>query len=299
MPLAPDGMWYPEEIVPEQKDVHLDTSKMPIHVVIRNIDQVSAEEFTRSRREGFGGSDSGVLCGVNPYTTLEELIIQKAQKELTQEELETQNEIAIMKGNDLEPLIIEKATKFLGSKVLKPSDTYEFNDYPYLRMNFDGVIEQIDGYHPVEIKVVTKKGMRHYDPSKAIYSERGTWQRPPMLEASPNNSILTKAAQVGIPPYYYTQVQDEMMACGTNWGFLCALFEATWQCHLFYVPRDPVVQNMIIVNGYKAWERVEALRMTNGYYNESYSKAEDTNVNSNSNQISEDDITAAEEGTSY
>lgn len=297
MPLAPDGMWYPEEIVAEQKNVHLNTDNMPVHVVIENIDQVSAEEFTRSRREGFGGSDSGVLCGVNPYTTLDELIMQKAQRELTEEELETQNQVAIMKGNDLEPLIIEKASKFLGTKVLKPSDTYEFNDYPYLRMNFDGVIEQTDGYHPVEIKVVTKKGMRHYNPAKAIYSERGLWQRPPMLMASPNNSILTKAAEVGIPPYYYTQVQDEMMACGTDWGFLCALFEATWTCHLFYIPRDPAVQNMIVVNGYKAWERVEALRMQNGYYNESYTK-EVQNADSNSNQVSSDDIENADEGTS-
>ena len=48
---------------------------------------------------------------------------------------------------------------------------YVFKDYPYLKMNFDGVNIENERPFPVEIKVATFYGQKHYDPSKAIFSE--------------------------------------------------------------------------------------------------------------------------------
>ena len=64
----------------------LDLTGLPIEVDVPNIDTVSSEEFALHRRNGFGGSDSSILLGVNPYSTLRELIIQKATTELSQKE---------------------------------------------------------------------------------------------------------------------------------------------------------------------------------------------------------------------
>ena len=261
-------LWYPEKPPEKAPEAELDFTNLPIEVAIKNIDDVSPEEFTLSRREGFGGSDAGVLLGVNPYTNIQELVKQKASRTLSEEELAVRNNIAVMKGNDLEPLIIQKATKMLGFNIIKPKDSYVFKEFPYLRMNFDGVAGTAGNYFPIEIKVVTKSGERHYKRAKACYVERVGFRQPQVLEWDENsiNTIETKAAMVGIPPYYYAQVQQEMMALNAPYGYLAALEETSWTVFIYFIPRDAAVQRAIKLQGWKYWNQVEELRNQNGYY---------------------------------
>ena len=60
-------------------------------VKIEHIDQVSEEEYAMLRKESFGGSDSSILCGVNLYKTLNQLIKEKNCKYITDEEKEVGN----------------------------------------------------------------------------------------------------------------------------------------------------------------------------------------------------------------
>ncbi len=150
----------------------IDLKRVPIEIAVKNIDQVSKEEFTQLRRIGFGGSDSSVLVGVNPFSSIPELIQSKVRTELSEEEKAIGQLASVRKGNDLEPLIISKATEILETEVFKPPHMYRFKEYPYLTMNFDGVTD-IDGkqYVPVEIKVCTYKGEKHYNKFKSIFDE--------------------------------------------------------------------------------------------------------------------------------
>lgn len=241
----------------------IDLSRVPIEIAVEDIDNVSKEEFTQLRRGGFGGSDSSVLVGVNPFSTINDLIQSKVRTELSEEEKAIGKLAAVRKGNDLEPLVITKATEILKTTVFKPPHMYRFKDYPYLTMNFDGVTD-LEGkqYVPVEIKVCTYKGEKHYNKFKAFYDESALEQvRIEQSDISEQNmSIEERAAHYGIPPYYFTQLQQEMMALDAPFGFIAVLFESDWYVRIFKVYKDPKTQNAIIIQGYKTWQRVEAIK---------------------------------------
>lgn len=256
---------YPEALPPETEErVHLDLTNTQLELYYESVDLLKGSDFTLIRRDGFGGSDSSYLCNVNPYDCLANIIDQKARKTLTEEERAVSNQIAVIKGNDLEPLIIKKFEQIMGIKCWKPTDMYRFKDFPYLKMNFDGVTGKPEQYFPVEIKVVTKRGERHYNAALAYYtSQRGFGLVPPNHSIT-DNSIETKAALYGIPPYYYTQLQDEMMALNAPYGYLCTLWESSWTVHMYFIWRDPKTQSAIVLNGSKAWDKVLALREQRG-----------------------------------
>ena len=48
----------------------MDLQNTRLKIAIQNITQLSPTEFTLARKAAFGGSDTGVLTGVNPYQTL-------------------------------------------------------------------------------------------------------------------------------------------------------------------------------------------------------------------------------------
>ena len=253
---------YPEALPSEgyvQKYQHgkLDVTRMPCSVYYENIDQLPNEEYALIRKDGLGGSDSSILLGVNPYTTLKELIDEKCRTSLTEEEKAVGQEIAVRKGNDLEPLIIRKASAALKKQVLKPSDMYIHDKYPYLRMNFDGIVNDPEQYIPCEIKVVTSRGEKHYTPIKALYIEGMGWNEEPSHYEQSNNSIATKAIQYGVPPYYYTQLQQEIMFAGAPYGYLAVLMEKSWRLVIFKIWRDDACINDIIIQGALVWEKIE------------------------------------------
>lgn len=247
----------------EVKEV--DLKRVPLEIAVRNIDQVSKEEFTQLRRQGFGGSDSSVLVSVNPFSNISELIQSKLRTELSAEEKAIGQLASVRKGNDLEPLIVTKTSEILKTTVFKPPHMYRFKDFPYLTMNFDGVTD-IDGkqYVPVEIKVCTYKGEKHYNKFKAIFDEskpEGQQAAPEQTDISNDNmSIEERAAHYGIPAYYFTQVQQEMMALDAPFGFLAVLFESDWYVRIFKIYKDPKTQNAIIVQGYKTWQKIEQIK---------------------------------------
>lgn len=263
----------------EEQVKELDLTDLPIEIDVANIDQKSSEEFALARREGFGGSDSSILLGVNPFTTLRELILQKCRTELTEEEKEVGNLAAVRKGNDLEPLIIEKAAEIIGINVVKPPHMYKFKDFPYLKMNFDGVGEvdkdtniqlppspDLGKYIPVEIKVATVKGEKHYNPFMAVYTEvvsgklNPTYRPIPADVSMSDMTIEAKAKYYGIPQYYYTQIQQEMMALNAPYGFLAVMFDTEWSVSVFFIWRDIGVQDRLKIEGFKAWQKIQDLK---------------------------------------
>jgi hypothetical protein len=77
-----------------------------------------------------------------------------------------------------------------------------------------------------------------------------------------NWGIENKAAFYGIPPYYYTQVQQEMMALNAPFGHLSVLLDRTWMMYTFYIPKDDMVQHAIITEGYKLYNIIQKAKMT-------------------------------------
>ena len=213
-------------------------------VKIEHIDQVSEEEYAMLRKESFGGSDSSILCGVNLYKTLDQLIKEKNCKYITDEEKEVGNKAIVRKGKDLEPIILDKAAQELGIEINKPTAMFEFKEEPILTLNYDGVAEENQVLIPIEAKLVSKYGEKYYNKDKTLEENKEVDMKieGDSLEAH----IKRKALRIGIPAYYYTQVQQEIMGLGAPYGYLAVLFDDSWTFKLYLVKADNYVQNKII-----------------------------------------------------
>lgn len=242
----------------------LDLSQLDIEIDVPDIDQYPNEQYAILRKHGLGTSDSSIILGVNPYTTLAELVEEKSRNFLTEEEKAVGDKTAVRKGRDLEPLIISKHSQILGKRIIKPSDMYRHKDYPWLKFNFDGVIDKYDlgsgqyQYIPDEIKVVTMYGQKHYDPTKAFYrGSIGYINGNELVDHSQeNNSIETKTAEYGIPPYYYTQLQQQIFGLNAPFGYLTVMFDKDWEVCSFQVWRDDNCITQLLTNGYKIWNQI-------------------------------------------
>lgn len=214
-----------------------------LNIKIPHIDEVSEEDYAMVRKESFGGSDSSVLCGVNLYKTMDELIKEKNSKFITEEEKEVGNKAIVRKGKELEPLILHKAEELLNRQIYKPTAMFEFKENSMLTLNYDGVCRINEHLIPVEAKLVSKWGEKYYNKDKDINDNMSVDMKVEgdSLEAH----IKRKATRIGIPPYYYTQVQQEMMGLNAPYGYLAVQFDESWTFKLYYVKADPYVQNKI------------------------------------------------------
>ena len=245
----------------------LDLSQLNIEIAIKNIDQYPNEEYALLRKDGIGTSDSSIVLGVNPYTTKAELIAEKCRTYLTPDEMEVGNKPAVIKGRELEPFIISKHSQIIGKRIIKPIDMYQQKEYPYIRFNYDGVIDKEyrdDGtyqYIPDEIKVVTYFGQKHYNSKYAYFRERlGYINDIPENHGLKDIPIENKAALYGIPPYYYTQLQQQIYGLNAPYGFLTVLFEKDWEIVSFFVWRDQKVINQLILEDTKIWNTIQRNR---------------------------------------
>ncbi len=214
-----------------------------LDIKIDNIDKLPEEEYAMVRKESFGGSDSSILCGVNLYKNMTQLIKEKNSKFLTDEEKEVGNKPIVKKGRDLEPIILNKASELLNTEIYKPTAMFMFKEEPILTLNYDGIVRLEDKLIPVEAKLVSKWGEKYYNKDKTIEDNMDVDMKVEgdSLEAH----IKRKATRIGIPAYYYTQVQQEMMGLNAPYGYLAVQFDESWDFKLYYIKADSFVQNKI------------------------------------------------------
>lgn len=240
--------------------IGLDLTNTTLEIAVEDIDKYSNDEYIMLRRQGLGASDSSIILGVNPYKTVEDLIQEKASNVITAKEREVGEKAAVRKGVDLEPLIIQKFEHYFHRECFKPKDMYRCKIAPQLTINFDGVTGTPEQYIPTEIKVVTQYGEKHYNPLKAIFDEVNGFMPLPKDHSKENVSIETKAAEYGIPPYYYTQVQQQMLGLNAPYGYLSVLFDKDWRMHTFLVYRDDAVIKELIEKSKVVWDKILAIR---------------------------------------
>jgi hypothetical protein len=254
----PDGIWGDGE-------VYLDLTGLDMRLDVPNIDKF-ADYFGLLRKNGFGSSDSGAVCGISPFTSQAQLVEDKARNYLTEEDKKIGTLTSVMKGRDLEPLILKKSQMYKGYHDLKPSCQYRSTAYTWITYNFDGVLVQDHAngkYIPDEAKVLTRMGEKHYDMDKAYFTESRGYADIPQRIDKTNNTIETKAALYGIPPYYYTQVQQQILALKAPYGYLTIMRESMWEVHSWWIWRDDAVITQLIVDGQKLWDKVLELRGRN------------------------------------
>ena len=231
-----------------------------LNILVENISDLSDEEYALARRKGLGASDSSILLGVNPYKKQSDLIMQKRSKVITEEEREIKMKDAVRKGFDLEPLILQKYVALTGDiEPIKPTSMYQIADTPCLTINFDGVGHTDNNLIPIECKFVTTYGDKYYNRNNAFKREFGecALQRQCRAYTDKVDRIKAKADACGIPPYYYTQVQQQIYGLDAPFGYLVALHDKGWETVLYFIPRDEECINQIKIAGAKTWMKID------------------------------------------
>ena len=227
-----------------------------------NVDMLSDTEFAEIRLNTFGASDSAVLLDVAysskkvPRKTTRELLDEKINEDWDES---IGMKPAVRKGKELEPMIIDKITELIKGKVLKPKHMYKSTHGDGLTTNFDGVVFEAtnkegditDTYTPMpmEIKVCSFFGRSNYNWGKAVSEFEGDIikklvkdkQFVPGTHTEVQAYIRHMAERVGIPAYYYTQIQQQMMFLDSPHGYLAVMDDIDWTLYFYKVPRDESV----------------------------------------------------------
>jgi predicted phage-related endonuclease len=227
---------------------------------VENIPSLTDDEYALIRRQGLGASDSSILLGVNPYKTKDQLIVEKRSKHITDEERAIKLKDAVRKGFDLEPLILQKYANLMEcERPIKPEAMFQITETPYLTINYDGLAIGEEYIIPVEAKFVTTYGDKYYNRKHALKREFGecSLERKCRPYSDTADRIKAKAEQVGIPPYYYTQAQQQIYGAGAPYAYLVALHDKGWETVVYFIPRDEECIRAIIIAGAKVWSKIK------------------------------------------
>lgn len=225
--------------------------------IVTDVTKLKDEEYALVRKDSLGASDASVILGVNLYKNKDQLVTEKKSKFLTDEEKEVGKKPAVRKGKDLEPFVLAKFAETTEKEVIKPPFMYKHKTFNYLTTNFDGITKD-EVYVPVEAKIVTKYGEKYYKKHMPLNKELKIEVRTSDVV----EHIKYWADKCGIPAYYYTQVQQQIMFLDDEetkcpYGYLACIFDDSWDFEYFFIPRDELVISHIISDGAKLWERIE------------------------------------------
>ena len=250
------GLWAVDffDHAPEE-EFGLNLTNTNLEIDIPNINQYSNDEYILARRDGIGASDLPIILGENPFQTPQQLYESKLIPYITEEERKVGDKPAVRKGRDLENLIIKRLKEYFKFSIWKPKHQFRHKEYPFLKINYDGVTGNYKQYIPVEVKVVTYFGEKNYNFCKAHFREGKDWFPLPE-DLSNHKNVKVKAEHYGIPPYYYIQLQAQMLGLNASYGYLAALQDKDWLVNLFHIWRDEQIQNQIIMQGFKFWQNV-------------------------------------------
>ena len=208
------------------------------------------EEFADIRHTGFGASDSSKILNVNPFPrgSSSELLADK----MTKYHDDTIGlKPSVRMGRELEPFVIDKASKLMGISIMKPFHMY--GKANGLNTNFDGVWIRPEDYIPLEIKLISFFGEKYYNfgigskvDGSDIWSKAITFNNPETPIPYNYKINLTEeqryihwmAELVGIPVYYYTQLQQQVDFLQAPFGYLLAHSTKQWELYSFKVARD-------------------------------------------------------------
>jgi len=121
----------------------------------------------------FGASDVPALMGVSPYKSRAALFADK-----TNEPLEQPSNAVFDRGNDLEPALIARASKQLGTKIITPEVIYRDGR---LSISLDGVDDEQSPTVVVEAKTTTRYSIYESSDLPAEWLWQG-WAQQAVLE---------------------------------------------------------------------------------------------------------------------
>lgn len=226
-----------------------------LEVAVENMEDIRLNQgngvFAMLRRVGFGASDSSILLNVNPFDKkgIPGLIEQKLSKEETEAERAIGQMVNVRKGVDLEDLILTKCSELMNLKAEKPPHMYRIKG-THLTINYDGICTPSQDLDiPMEVKFVSQYGRKYYDFTKFKTSADQVLELYNIMPLGDevNEIYLNKRAkEAGIPIYYYTQIQQQMMGKNAPFAYLCIVDDKNWEFGFFIVMADEKVWDALL-----------------------------------------------------
>ena len=192
---------------------------MPAKVLV-STENMPYEEWLEYRKQGIGGSDASVVCGINRYKSPVELWLEKTDQMPSQEAGE-----AAYWGTQLEPFVRAEFTKRTGIEVRHRSELLQSEEHPFMLANLDGVCE------------VPDVGTCVFEAKTASAYKAGEWEDT-------------------IPDEYMLQVQHYMAVTGYAGTYIAVLIGGNtfkWR----FVERDEELISMLIELEANFWEHVQ------------------------------------------
>ena len=188
--------------------------------ILVSTENLSYEDWLEYRRQGIGGSDASVVCGINRYKSPVELWMDKTGQLPYQEAGE-----AAYWGTLLESVVRSEFTKRTGIEVRQLGQLLQSEEHPFMLANLDGVCEVPD-YGPCIFEAKTASAFK-----------AGEWED-------------------SIPDEYLLQVQHYMAVTGYQGTYIAVLIGGNtfrWK----FIERDEELISMLIELESDFWDHVQ------------------------------------------
>lgn len=188
--------------------------------VIANTETMPYTDWLAYRKQGIGGSDAAVVCGISRYRSPVELWMEKTNQMPDQEVGE-----AAYWGTQLEGLVRAEFTKRTGIEVEHRMELLRSDEHPFMQANLDGT---------------------------CVHPEFG----PCIFEAKTASAFKAGEWEDGIPDEYFLQVQHYMAVTGYGGCYIAALIGGNtfrWK----FIPRDEELITMLVQLEADFWQHVQ------------------------------------------
>ncbi len=192
---------------------------MPAKILV-STENMPYADWLEYRKQGIGGSDASVVCGINRYKSPVELWMEKTNQLQAQEAGE-----AAYWGTQLEPFVRAEFTKRTGIKVNLANYILQSEEHPFMLANLDGNCEVLD------------VGTCGFEAKTASAYKAGEWEDT-------------------IPDEYMLQVQHYMAVTGYA-GFYIAVLIGGNTFKWKFVERDEELISMLIELETIFWNHVQ------------------------------------------
>ena len=188
--------------------------------MIANTETMPYTDWLDYRKQGIGGSDAAVVCGISRYKSRVELWMEKTHQMPDQEVGE-----AAYWGTQLEGLVRAEFTKRTGIQVEHRMELLRSDEHPFMQANLDGT---------------------------CVHPDLG----PCILEAKTASAFKAGEWEDGIPDEYFLQVQHYMAVTGYGGCYIAALIGGNtfrWK----FIPRDEELITMLVQLEADFWQHVQ------------------------------------------
>lgn len=224
--------------------------------------ELTEEEWLEKRREGIGGSDAGIVLGLNPFESPLSLYAKKRGET----PIDTSGSKATEWGHKLESTVADHFAETHDTFVENVNSILKDTMYDFMRANPD--------------RRITSQFLEQY-------------QTPGILEIKTTREMYAPLWDDKVPPYVYAQLQHYLYVTGYEWGYVAVLIGKDEYRDYFFERDDEFIQDTLLPECRRFWESVQHGDMPepqagdSGALDDIYDDPEDDTVEIDDDEVAE------------